>query len=124
MSSSRGVIPQDAVNINEILRSQGVVEYNPEIITQLLEFSYRYTSELLSDADDYRENAGRTLVSKKDVDLAIAIQGKLLQHSQPSQAVRSTHIVTINELMFSITQKVTYASFFSFDDRILTYKLY
>lgn len=84
-------MPRDAININEILRSQGVVDYNPQILSQLLEFSYRYTADLLTDADDYRENTGKPLISRKDIELAIQVKAKLFNDTQPTQQVRDEH---------------------------------
>eukprot|EP00474_Spongospora_subterranea_P010118 CRZ10576.1 hypothetical protein [Spongospora subterranea] len=68
-------VPRDAVCIDAILRSMGVVEYEPRIIHQLLEFMHRHVCEVVNDAQMYQQHAGR---SKMDIsDIRLAIQTKM-----------------------------------------------
>lgn len=67
---SPNTIPRDALVMDEILRQMGVREYDPRVVAQLLEFTHRYVSELIKDADDYRQHAGRDKLSLGDVQVA------------------------------------------------------
>ncbi len=49
----------------------GVTDYEPRVISQLLEFTYRYTSDILADARTYSEHAGKKQVDADDIRLAI-----------------------------------------------------
>jgi transcription initiation factor TFIID subunit 9B len=63
--------PRDALIIDEILRQMGVVEYNPRVIAQLLEFMHRNVLEVLQDSLDYRDHSGRKDLDIEDVKVAI-----------------------------------------------------
>ncbi|XRB00639.1 transcription initiation factor TFIID subunit 9 [Pycnococcus provasolii] len=51
--------PRDAAAVRHVLQSMGVETYEPRVVHQLLEFVYRYTSEVVQDAALYAEHAGR-----------------------------------------------------------------
>ena len=64
-------LPRDARLMGQILKSMGVEEYQPRVINQLLEFMYRYVSEVLQDALLYSEHANRPELTVEDVQLAV-----------------------------------------------------
>ena len=66
-------LPPTARSIALLLASTPTVQdAQPGVLHQLLEFSYRYTSQVLSDALVYAEHAGRSgKVELEDVTLAV-----------------------------------------------------
>ena len=66
-----GELPRDARVMAQLLKSMGVEEYQPRVLNQLLEFMYRYVSEILQDGLMYAEHAGRQELSVDDVQLAV-----------------------------------------------------
>ncbi len=64
--------PRDAKVIATILKAMGVEEFQPRVMNQLLEFLYRYVTEVLQDAQLYSEHASRTELSLEDVQLVSA----------------------------------------------------
>lgn len=66
-----GELPRDARVMAQLLKSMGVDEYQPRVLNQLLEFMYRYVSEVLQDGLMYAEHAGRTELAVEDVQLAV-----------------------------------------------------
>lgn len=69
-------VPQDAVVIRELLDSMGVRDYESTVIHQLMNLMYRYTSDILQDADAYHERAGRPGGEIGTDDVLLAIQGR------------------------------------------------
>ncbi|OZJ04634.1 hypothetical protein BZG36_02029 [Bifiguratus adelaidae] len=67
--------PRDAKIISLILRSLNVDDYEPKVVHQLLEFAYRYTSDVFQDALVYSEHAGKSELDIDDIQLAI--QGRV-----------------------------------------------
>ncbi|KAG0469907.1 hypothetical protein HPP92_015991 [Vanilla planifolia] len=65
--------PRDARVVRELLKSMGIAEgeYEPRVIHQFLELTYRYVVDVLSDAQVYAEHAGKTAIDPDDVRLAI-----------------------------------------------------
>ncbi|OLY79365.1 Transcription initiation factor TFIID subunit 9 [Smittium mucronatum] len=69
------LVPKEVKLMTLLLLSQGVESCEPNVVKQLLEFSSKYTSEVLQDALVYSEHA-----EKKDLDLEdarLAIQGRM-----------------------------------------------
>ncbi|KMZ62302.1 Transcription initiation factor TFIID subunit [Zostera marina] len=64
-------LPKDARIIKFILKSMGVEKYEPRVIWQFLELSYRYVKEVLSDAQIYSNHASKSSIDVDDVKLAI-----------------------------------------------------
>ncbi len=52
-------LPSDAVAVRNVLRSMGVKEYEPRVVHMLLDFMYQYVSDVLLDAEEYAEDAGK-----------------------------------------------------------------
>jgi hypothetical protein len=67
--------PREAAAVAAILRSQGASSFEPRVVAQLLEFSYRHTGEVLHEAQLYaahrtRQPPGVAPLSVEDVRLA------------------------------------------------------
>ncbi|XP_055676974.1 transcription initiation factor TFIID subunit 9 [Lutzomyia longipalpis] len=63
-------IPKDAQVIMSILKELGVTDYEPRVINQLLEFTYRYVTCILDDAKMYANHAKKKFIDPEDVKLA------------------------------------------------------
>nr|XP_006008930.1 PREDICTED: transcription initiation factor TFIID subunit 9-like isoform X2 [Latimeria chalumnae]XP_014351836.1 PREDICTED: transcription initiation factor TFIID subunit 9-like isoform X2 [Latimeria chalumnae] len=55
----------------QILKDMGITEYEPRVINQMLEFTYRYVTTILDDAKIYSTHAKKSNVDADDVRLAI-----------------------------------------------------
>jgi transcription initiation factor TFIID subunit 9B len=67
-------VPPDAVAVQNLLRSMGVEDFEPRVINQLLDFTYKYITDVLLDAEAYHaqvEKNERGTVDLDDVMLAI-----------------------------------------------------
>ncbi|WOL09767.1 hypothetical protein Cni_G18520 [Canna indica] len=76
--------PRDARVVKELLRSMGLAEgdYEPRVVHQFLELTYRYVVDVLSDAQIYADHAAKPAIDPDDVRLAI--QSKVnFSFSQP-----------------------------------------
>eukprot|EP00794_Sanderia_malayensis_P010715 gene10715-11862_t len=63
--------PKDALAMASILKEMGVSEYEPRLINQMLEFSYRYITDVLEDARVYSLHASKKHIDQADVVLAV-----------------------------------------------------
>lgn len=63
--------PRDAEVMEAILKEMGVSEYDPMVVHQMLEFTYRYITNVLEDAKVYSEHAKKKEIDVSDVQLAI-----------------------------------------------------
>lgn len=52
-----GKYPQDEMAMRSILKDMGITEYEPRVVQQMLEFAYRYTTEVLEEAKVYSNHA-------------------------------------------------------------------
>ncbi|KAM9781827.1 transcription initiation factor TFIID subunit 9 [Syngnathus typhle] len=64
-------IPKDAQVMMQILKDMGVTEYEPRVINQMLEFTYRYVTSIIEDAKIYATHAKKSTVDADDIKLAI-----------------------------------------------------
>eukprot|EP00164_Ancoracysta_twista_P007421 GFYU01010533.1.p1 GENE.GFYU01010533.1~~GFYU01010533.1.p1 ORF type:complete len:218 (-),score=35.44 GFYU01010533.1:411-1064(-) len=71
VTTGADVQPLDAMLVTKILKSMGVEEYEPRVINQLLEFMYRYVTDVLQDANVYSDHAGKSDIDIEDIRLAI-----------------------------------------------------
>ncbi|KAM0672373.1 subunit of transcription initiation factor TFIID [Ordospora colligata] len=86
MSSGENLAPRDAKVISVILRSLGIEECEPKVIIQLLEFAYKYSTEVLGDALLFSKHANRTQINSSDVKLALQTKvGKYFAPPPPRQ---------------------------------------
>ncbi|KAJ2857030.1 Transcription initiation factor TFIID subunit 9 [Coemansia erecta] len=67
--------PRDYKIMALLLQSHGIEDCDPSVINQLLEFSHRYTVDVLQDALVYAEHAKKSDIDLEDVRLAI--QGRV-----------------------------------------------
>jgi len=63
--------PKDAQLMASILKDMGVTEYEPKVINQMLEFTYRYVTDILDEAKAYSNHASKKTVDCDDVALAV-----------------------------------------------------
>ncbi|KAH9412230.1 transcription initiation factor TFIID [Ordospora pajunii] len=86
MSSGENLAPRDAKVISVILRSLGIEECEPKVIIQLLEFAYKYSTEVLGDALLFSKHANRSQINSSDVKLALQTKvGKYFVPPPPRQ---------------------------------------
>ena len=87
-SSSKGApMPKDAQVMAAVLRDMGVTEYEPKVVSQLLEFSYRYVTDVLEDARAVSNHARKKAVDLEDVRLAVRMHAEQNVTSPPSREV-------------------------------------
>ncbi|KAH9370766.1 hypothetical protein HPB48_014738 [Haemaphysalis longicornis] len=66
--------PKDAQVMSAILKDMGIIDYEPRVINQMLEFTYRYVTNILDDARLFSTHAKKRAVDVDDVRLAIQMQ--------------------------------------------------
>ncbi|XP_060590193.1 transcription initiation factor TFIID subunit 9B-like [Ruditapes philippinarum] len=54
-----------------ILKDMGVTEHEPRLINQMLEFTYRYVTDVLDDAKVYSSHGNKKAIDTEDVQLAV-----------------------------------------------------
>ncbi|XP_029956314.1 transcription initiation factor TFIID subunit 9 isoform X1 [Salarias fasciatus] len=64
-------LPKDAQVMIQILKDMGITEYEPRVINQMLEFTYRYVTTIIEDAKIYATHAKKSTVDADDIKLAI-----------------------------------------------------
>ncbi|MBN3270449.1 TAF9 factor, partial [Polyodon spathula] len=57
--------------MTQILKDMGITEYEPRVINQMLEFTYRYVTTIIEDAKIYSTHAKKSNIDADDVRLAI-----------------------------------------------------
>ncbi|KAK0088821.1 hypothetical protein PV325_010615 [Microctonus aethiopoides] len=67
-------VPKDAQVIMSIMKDMGIVDYEPKVINQLLEFTYRYITCILDDSRIYANHAKKKFIDLDDVRLAVKMQ--------------------------------------------------
>nr|ADD38027.1 Transcription initiation factor TFIID subunit 9 [Lepeophtheirus salmonis] len=80
-------LPKDARVMSAILRDMGVSEYEPRVLNQLLEFSYRYIASVLEDSKSLSSHAKKKLIDAEDVRLAVDLLTRQNFTSPPSRDV-------------------------------------
>ncbi|KDO29267.1 hypothetical protein SPRG_19927 [Saprolegnia parasitica CBS 223.65] len=86
--------PMDVALVKHILESMGVDKYEPRVVTQLLEFVHRYTTDVLVDAQEYSQYANKAEIDADDVRLAAMSR---LNHAYAQMPAR--------ELMMELAEK-------------------
>jgi histone H3/H4 len=56
-----------------ILKDLGIMEYEPRVLNQLLEFAYRYMTTILDDAKMVSSHAKKKAVDVDDIKLAVQV---------------------------------------------------
>jgi len=64
-------VPKDARVMISILKDMGISDFEPRVVNQLLEFSYRYVSTILEDSKVLSAHARKKAVDLDDVKLAV-----------------------------------------------------
>jgi len=77
--------PKDALVMASILKEMGVTEYEPRVVNQMVEFAYRYVTDVIEDARAYSQHSNRKNISLDDVKLAVS---QRLDHSFTSPPPR------------------------------------
>ncbi|EDO46061.1 predicted protein [Nematostella vectensis] len=63
--------PKDALVMAAILKEMGISDYEPRVVNQMLEFTYRYITTVLDDAKVYSSHANKKEIDADDIRLAI-----------------------------------------------------
>lgn len=71
MAATQKTVPKDAQVMMQILKDMGITEYEPRVINQMLEFTYRYVTTIIEDAKMYATHAKKSSVDADDIRLAI-----------------------------------------------------
>uniref|UniRef100_T1J4R5 Uncharacterized protein n=1 Tax=Strigamia maritima TaxID=126957 RepID=T1J4R5_STRMM len=66
--------PKDALVMAAILKDMGIIDYEPRVINQMLEFAYRYVTNILDDGRVFCTHAKKKTLDVDDVKLAIQMQ--------------------------------------------------
>ncbi|CAM9626059.1 unnamed protein product, partial [Ectocarpus sp. 12 AP-2014] len=69
----------------QLLKDAGVTSYEPRVVSHLVDRMRRYTREVLIDARDYADHAGRTDLGMQDVRLAVRKKQDALSAGPPSR---------------------------------------
>ncbi len=80
-------LPKDAQVMAAVLKDMGVADYDPRVLNQLLEFSYRYVTNVLEDARCVSAHARKKQVDLDDVRLAAQLYAEQNVTAPPSRDV-------------------------------------
>jgi len=67
-------VPKDAQVMISILKDMGINDFEPRVVNQMLEFSYRYVTNILEDAKVFSQHAGKKNIDLDDVKLSVSMQ--------------------------------------------------
>ncbi|XP_012259851.2 transcription initiation factor TFIID subunit 9 [Athalia rosae] len=67
-------VPKDAQVIMSVMKDMEIPDYEPKVINQLLEFTYRYVTCILDDSRVYANHAKKKFIDLDDVRLAVKMQ--------------------------------------------------
>ncbi|XP_048745485.1 transcription initiation factor TFIID subunit 9B-like [Ostrea edulis] len=85
MASPAKSSPRDAQVMAAILKEMGVTEYEPRVVNVMLEFVYRYVTDVLEDAKVYSNHANKKSLDAEDIKLAVQCR---MDHSYTSPPPR------------------------------------
>lgn len=88
-------IPTDAKFVSLLLKSEGVSDFDPNVIPQLLEFMYKYTFDVLKDAQVYAEYAKHKDITLSDVRMSVESR---ISHSFILPPTRETNMRLVEEI--------------------------
>lgn len=86
----------DLQSVRRLLAECGVSDYEPAVAQQLVDFMYRYCTDLLDDARAYAQHAGKKTLDVEDLRLAVACHGDLDLVSPPPRELLSEVAQTKN----------------------------
>lgn len=78
-------LPKDGQVMVAIMKDMGITEYEPKVINQLLEFSYRYVTNVLEDSKVLCNHAGKKSIDIDDVKLAVQMYSDQNMTTAPSR---------------------------------------
>ena len=70
-----------------LLLAMGVDEFEPRVVNQLMDFMYKYTTDVLLDAEVFNEHAGRIPGNVDAQSVMLAIQSRSANYVQPPTQV-------------------------------------
>lgn len=80
-------MPKDGQVIVEILKDMGISEWEPKVVTQLLEFVYGYVTNVAEDAKLVSSHAKKKIIDVDDVKLAVQMYNEQNYAAPPSRDV-------------------------------------
>ncbi|XP_074107973.1 transcription initiation factor TFIID subunit 9-like [Cotesia typhae] len=69
-----GKSPQMAVIIESIIKSMSIEDFDQSVVQQLLEFVYRYSTEVIEDGKVYAKHANKKFLDGSDISLALKLK--------------------------------------------------
>merc|ERR1711953_100873 len=96
MGMSQSAAPHNTKVISIILRSLGIEECEPKAILQIHEFIYKYSIDVLRDAAQYAEINDSTVVTEKDIKLALQTKVGRYFIPPPSRAYMNDLATMVN----------------------------
>lgn len=98
--------PKDVQAMCNILKDFNVLEYEHSVLNQMLEFTYRYVTNIIEDAVLYSTHAKKKAVDAEDVKLAITLQQDKIFASPPSRELtaelaRGRNVVALPQIRSS-----------------------
>ena len=57
-----------------LLNQMDVPDWEPRVVNQLLEYSFRYVSEVTADAEEYKKHAGKQQLDADDIRVAVKLK--------------------------------------------------
>ena len=82
-----GKAPKDAQVIQAILKDMNLTEYDPKVVTQLMEFLYRYVTSIVEDAKLFSNHSKKKLVDADDIRLAVQMYNEQTAAPPPPRDV-------------------------------------
>ena len=86
-ASAQKPLPKDAQVMVAILKDMGITDYEPRVINQMLEFSYRYVTNVLDEAKAVSNHARKKTVDVDDVKLAVQMYAEQNLTSPPTRDI-------------------------------------
>lgn len=71
---TQGNMSKDAQVVAAILKEMSVDEYEPRVIHQLMEFTHRYVTSVLQEAQIFSDHAKKKTIDVEDLQLAINLE--------------------------------------------------
>lgn len=78
-------IPKDGQVMVAIMKDMGIVDYEPKVINQLLEFAYRYVTNVLEDSKVLSHHARKKAIDIDDVKLSVQMYTEQNMTTAPSR---------------------------------------
>ena len=86
ISSEGKNLPKDAQVIAAILKEMGY-EYDPKVLTLLMEFHYRYVTSIAEDAKMLANHAKKKVIDSEDINLAVKMHNEQSAVGPPTRDV-------------------------------------